>query len=238
VDIHKPKPVHSWREFFSEILVVVTGIAIALAGEQVIEAIHWRHKVHATEAAISTELGDDLRWALLIKQYGPCTKAYLDVLQTAVIAGDTPTLLKLDQMREINNPFPAAAWSSGTYTAALGSQITDHLPEGRMAIYSREFTWVPMQVQYQFAVFNELSAATTAKLGLPRTPETLDRQLAALQVLQSDENGRLAISDAMLGYGREKLSITPSDPAVIRSNAALAQDCLSRVHAIVASVKP
>lgn len=28
VDIHKPKPVHSWREFASEILVIVIGIAI------------------------------------------------------------------------------------------------------------------------------------------------------------------------------------------------------------------
>jgi len=37
MDIHKPKPVHSWREFLSEILVVVTGIAIALAGEQAIQ---------------------------------------------------------------------------------------------------------------------------------------------------------------------------------------------------------
>ncbi len=237
MDIHKPKPVHSWREFLSEILVVVTGIAIALAGEQVIEAIHWRHKVHATEAAIKTELGDDLRWALLVEQYGPCTNGYINALQAAIIAEDTTTLRKLDQMRAINEPFPPAAWSSGTYTAALSSQIADHLPEGRMATYSREFTWVPMQVQFQFAIYNELSAAMTAKLGLPRTPETLDRQLAALQVLQSDENGRLAISDAMLNYGREKLAITPSDPTLIRSNAALALDCQARLQAIKASAK-
>jgi hypothetical protein len=94
-----------------------------------------------------------------------------------------------------------------------------------------------MQVQFQFAIYNEVAAAMSAKLGLPRTPETLDRQLSAIQVLQSDENGRLAISDAMLGYGREKLSITPSDPAAIRSNAALAQDCQARLQAIQATVK-
>jgi len=237
MDIHKPKPVHSLREFLSEILVVVTGIAIALGGEQVIEALHWRHKVHATEAAITSELGDDLRWALLVKQYGPCTKGFLDTLQTAVIAGDTPTLRKLDEMRAANNPFPAAAWSSGTYTAALGSQITDHLPEGRMAIYSREFTWVPMQVQYQFNVFDELATALTARLGLPSTPETLDRRLTAIQILRSDENGRLAISDAMLGYGREHLSITPSNPSAIVSNAAQAKDCEARLLAIQTSTK-
>ena len=237
MDIHKPKPVHSWREFLSEILVVVTGIAIALAGEQVIEGLHWRHKVEATEASIKSELGNDLRWALLVKQYGPCTKAYIDALQTAVIAGDTPTLRKLDQMRAINDPFPAAPWSSGTYAAALGSQITDHLPEGRMATYSREFTWLPMQVQFQGQMFNEYAEAMTAKFGLPRTPETLDRQLAAVQVLGDDENGRLAISEAMLDYGREYLSITPSDSAAISSDAAQAKDCETRLLAIQAAAK-
>ncbi|MDQ2764026.1 MAG: hypothetical protein M3Y22_11270 [Pseudomonadota bacterium] len=40
VDIHKPKPVHSWREFLSEIGIVVCGIVIALTGEQVVEQIH------------------------------------------------------------------------------------------------------------------------------------------------------------------------------------------------------
>ncbi len=37
MDIHKPKPVHSWREFATEIGIVVIGIAIALGGEQIIE---------------------------------------------------------------------------------------------------------------------------------------------------------------------------------------------------------
>jgi hypothetical protein len=40
--IHKPKAVHSLREFLSEIGVIVVGIAIALGGEQVIEWLHWR----------------------------------------------------------------------------------------------------------------------------------------------------------------------------------------------------
>src|SRR6185437_9249744 len=33
VEIHKPKPVHNWREFLTEIGVVVIGVCIALAAE-------------------------------------------------------------------------------------------------------------------------------------------------------------------------------------------------------------
>jgi hypothetical protein len=32
--IHKPKPVHNWRELASEVGVIVVGIIIALTAEQ------------------------------------------------------------------------------------------------------------------------------------------------------------------------------------------------------------
>jgi len=60
MDIHKPKPVHSWREFLSEIAVIVCGILIALAGEQVVEAFHWRHEVEAQREALRSEARDNL----------------------------------------------------------------------------------------------------------------------------------------------------------------------------------
>ena len=33
---HKPKPVHNWREFLTEIGVVVIGVCIALGAAQVV----------------------------------------------------------------------------------------------------------------------------------------------------------------------------------------------------------
>jgi len=55
MEIHKPKPVHNWREFFSEISVVVLGIAIALAGEQIVEAVHRNLEVSALRLDLHTE---------------------------------------------------------------------------------------------------------------------------------------------------------------------------------------
>jgi hypothetical protein len=120
MDIHKPKPVHSWREFFSEIIVIVTGIVIALRGRKVVEAIHWHHKVQSD---------------------------------------------------------------------------------------------------------------------LSRTPETVDRQLAAIQRLRSDENGRLAIAEAMLDYAHEKLPIAASNSAYIASNGAHAKACEAQVLATQTAAK-
>lgn len=60
MEIHKPKPVHSWRELDSEIGVVVIGIVIALSGEQFLERLEWRHKISRAEDQMRVEMaGDD-----------------------------------------------------------------------------------------------------------------------------------------------------------------------------------
>lgn len=43
LDIHKPKPVHSWREFLPEIGVI--GVLMALTGEQLVEAAQTARRV-------------------------------------------------------------------------------------------------------------------------------------------------------------------------------------------------
>ena len=37
MEIHKPKPVHSWRELLTELGIVVLGICIAISLEQFVE---------------------------------------------------------------------------------------------------------------------------------------------------------------------------------------------------------
>jgi hypothetical protein len=59
VEIHKPKPIHSWREFLSEVGVIVLGICIALAGEQAIEWLHWQGEVKTARQAIHAEIAAD-----------------------------------------------------------------------------------------------------------------------------------------------------------------------------------
>ena len=65
MEIHKPKPVRDWREFLSEMLVIVLGILIALSGEQLIETLQWRHEVRETETRLGRELGANAAVAML-----------------------------------------------------------------------------------------------------------------------------------------------------------------------------
>lgn len=40
MEIHKVRPAHSWREFFTELGTIVLGICIALSGEEIISWYH------------------------------------------------------------------------------------------------------------------------------------------------------------------------------------------------------
>ncbi|MDE2355658.1 MAG: hypothetical protein KGL69_02780 [Alphaproteobacteria bacterium] len=78
--IHRPKPVHSLAEFASEIAVIAVGILIALAGEQLLEALHWRHVVEVSRAAIRIETQANLEMAADRVMTAPCLKARISAL--------------------------------------------------------------------------------------------------------------------------------------------------------------
>lgn len=82
MDIHKPKPVHSWRELLSEIGVIVIGIVIALSGEQALEWWHWRGVVGETRQALDRELALNLGSVQTRIDQGPCIGRRIAELKT------------------------------------------------------------------------------------------------------------------------------------------------------------
>lgn len=56
MEIHKLKPVHSWREFLTEIGTITLGVLIALAAEQAVEWLHWQSEVKVARTALYAEI--------------------------------------------------------------------------------------------------------------------------------------------------------------------------------------
>ena len=53
---HLPKPIHGWRAFAGEVGVIVLGVLIALAAEQLVEDVHQRQEGAQADDAVRTEL--------------------------------------------------------------------------------------------------------------------------------------------------------------------------------------
>lgn len=57
----QPRPAHTWREFLSEITVVVLGVVIALSAEQMLQRLEVRSKVRHAEQQMREEIANDAR---------------------------------------------------------------------------------------------------------------------------------------------------------------------------------
>jgi len=80
MEIHKPKPVHGWRELLSEIVVIVMGVSIALAAEQLVETLHWREQVQGAHRSLAADMSDVLGMAAEREGFSSCLDERLNHL--------------------------------------------------------------------------------------------------------------------------------------------------------------
>lgn len=128
MEFHKPKPVHSWREFLTEIGVVVIGVCIALTAEQAVEWWHWRSQVNEAREIIASELSYSVQSAITRLRAQPCIEGRLDeiarVLDSAAKSGSLP---------------PRSALLTGGWDSVVSSQTATHFPRQQLAAISRVY---------------------------------------------------------------------------------------------------
>ncbi|HZC38135.1 MAG TPA: hypothetical protein VE221_05605 [Sphingomicrobium sp.] len=77
---HLPKPLHGWREFVGEVGIIVIGVLIALAAQQIVETIHERTEVDQLRQSLRAELADSrARWENM-RSADRCAVRRLDAL--------------------------------------------------------------------------------------------------------------------------------------------------------------
>jgi hypothetical protein len=133
---HLPKPLHGWREFVGEVGIIVLGVLIALAAEQVVEAQHWRHEVATERASLLQEARDSRDGILLRQRQQPCVNRRLDEIHTILERHRLRQPLGL--IGQIGKP----AWetsSRGTWQIALTGQALAHMPSSEKLAFSDLF---------------------------------------------------------------------------------------------------
>jgi hypothetical protein len=91
VDIHKPKPWHSWREFAKEIGTIVLGVLIALGAEQAVEWGHRQHEVAEAREALRDEMVRNVTSFAMNVEEAPCLLKRLDRVGAWVDGGPPPS---------------------------------------------------------------------------------------------------------------------------------------------------
>jgi hypothetical protein len=226
MEVHA-KSVHSWKELLSEIGVIVIGVMIALGAEQAVETIHWSHKVADAEVAMGRELSSDLGYAAGQVALKDCAAKYFDRMEAAIRDHRQDTFRGLAAMTP---PFNSHPWVEESWTAAIGSEIPDHISREKLSAYAIAFRRVQTERDLQFSMQDRYGEVVGA--GEPgTTPEIAYAQLAALNKLKADNGITVVVAEAMLNVQARDLGIAP-DPQIAAAQTGAATVCEKQLKAI------
>jgi hypothetical protein len=136
MDIHKPKPAHSWREFLTEIGTIICGILIALGLEQAVEQVHWSHEVEAERAALLDEAKENVSTAAYRMTEDPCITRRLAEIEEGFRRQSKGQTTGFG--RAVTRP-PTWTASTGSWEIAVSGQALAHMPHKEKLSFSDAF---------------------------------------------------------------------------------------------------
>ena len=138
-------PSMGWKAFWSEILIVVLGVAIALAASEAVEDWSWKAKVRDGEARLQGDLGRAFTWGAEQYVIQPCVEAQLDLLAKRVVeSGATLTPAPVYSDPTIQIPakprfvvrIPVRPWRFPVWEALIANGTATHFSRQRQGLYS------------------------------------------------------------------------------------------------------
>jgi len=135
---HLPKPLHGWRAFAGEVGIIVVGVLIALAAQQVVEQVNWDRNVTEAREDLRAELSDNLFNAVERVRLEPCIERRLDQL-SELIDEPPPKPWKLLNGRNI---VPIRVWRASAWDTAVADGVVAHMSRRERAEYAGVYSYV------------------------------------------------------------------------------------------------
>jgi len=214
VEIHKLKPIHSWRDFLKELGTIVLGIIIAISLEYLVESWHWDNEVKAARQAIRAEIAANNENILAFRvALAPCVDrqiAETDRNLATMEAGlDPPGFTSFN--------LPAVTLvKDGDWQAERASQVLTHFPRAELALMSGYYVQLPDFRSWgtqEGAAWRQLSALQKPSKGM--TPSDLIRLRDALRAAQDAEFLIVSNAERQLRVSRQ-LGISDPTPDAVR----------------------
>ena len=159
MDIHKPKPWHGLREFLKEYVIIVVGVLTALAAEQAVELLHWRHLASQARADLVENLEADLVNAAERTAIHPCATARIvelaDHLRRPGVAwtGFPLNLAPVNPDTDLVLPevihTPRRSYTHAAWDSALASGVLNHMPRDEVDGFARSYVQVANLITFQ-----------------------------------------------------------------------------------------
>lgn len=208
--IHPPKAIDSWREFIVEIVIIVIGVALALAAEEALSNYHTNQEVAVVQDSLDDELADSLFASLERIKFADCQMRALDTLDAIAHqpgsgpVGDLPTS-------------PMRLWGSAAWEAAVASGIVEEMEHDERHAYAVLFSVVRTMKDWNTRERELWAIVRTYGRRPPATDDSRHRLAEAVSQLRS-LNGVMTLAARQFVATAKplKLKLAPADVAELR----------------------
>ena len=205
---HLPKPLHGWRAFAGEVGIIVVGVLIALAFEQVAQSIHDRSLADQAREAVRAEVRENLWWLEFRESYEPCVDSMLSELGVVLerARSGKPIPLVTDVHFPVHSKITSLRWNANAEA-------------GRASLFSADEQRLLGNMYFtteEFRSYQEREEDTWAKIGFVEglnqlTPLDL-HDLSILLAEARYQNRRVKLSMKRAHQWAAKLKLTAADP--------------------------
>lgn len=199
-----PKPLHGWREFVGEVGIIVLGVLIALAAQQVVETMRTHQRIQETRTALDAELSRNLaafEWRVSQRN---CLRSRVDELDrwARAMADGKAVSLKKEITPPRNFAINKTVWEASENDAA---QMPVETKLNYASMYAALGTLDDQVWRDEGQAWNSISGYEQNK---DLTREELYRVRSAINDLQSDD-ALLDVFQQRLHTQAAKLGIRP-----------------------------
>jgi hypothetical protein len=128
--------VRNWRDFLKEVGIIVLGVSIALAGEEIVSNYNWRSEVAVVQDSVNDELADALFSAMERVKIADCQKRTLDRLDQIANDSHGTLVIRNAPVRRIR------LWGSAAWDAAIASGAIAHMDHDKRNTYANLFSFL------------------------------------------------------------------------------------------------
>jgi hypothetical protein len=221
-----------WKAFWSEIVIVVLGVAIALAANEAMQDWSWRGKVADGEARLLPEVGDVFEWSA--EQYAtqPCIEAQLDrltrrLLESGDVLEPAPTY---SDLRSTNNSrfvvrLPYRPWHMSTWEALVADGSATRFSSQSQALYGTLATLTDANRDLRLESNRSMGRLLALSHPVPLDASTRREVLVDIESLCRQTNG-MVTRDAMSTLDSEGLAPAPESVDAFLSRSGTVKFCI------------
>lgn len=215
-----PAPIHGWRQFAGEVGIIVIGVLLALAAQQMVDSMRWQSEVSDLREAVDRELSLNLDVLNLVMVNRPCVGQRLDELEGWIAASANGEASPLTGA--VGEPTYRSRYTS--VWDNKDNEVTAHLPMAVRLRYAEiydEFQNTNSVMTREREVWRDLGAAA---LGEPLDHQDRVRFYGLIVRARALNDAMIVNYPYELELGR-KLGVKPSGAPQFKPSAAEAQLC-------------